>query len=217
MAVVCVDVLTDHVILAEGLERILTAQGSFVVRRAIAGSVGKSTPLAAPDIVLIDSKLRDALPRCAALMLEGPPVIFIGAPDDVRWGLEALRAGARGVVTACASGEMLVRAIQTVHQGAMWIPRHLVIASFDHLPAVSAQRRHQAGLIDRLSTREREVFRYAATGLSNKDLAQQLHITEATVKVHLTSIFTKLGIHGRAELAAAYHGIPAVARLQQPA
>jgi len=56
-----------------------------------------------------------------------------------------------------------------------------------------------------LSRREREVLHYAATGIRNKQLADQLAISEATVKAHLTHIFKKLGVGGRAELAAVYH------------
>jgi DNA-binding NarL/FixJ family response regulator len=59
----------------------------------------------------------------------------------------------------------------------------------------------------RLSTRETEVFRHAATGVGNKELADRLAISQATVKVHLTHIFQKLGVQSRAELAAAYHGL----------
>ena len=59
----------------------------------------------------------------------------------------------------------------------------------------------------RLSRREREVLRHAATGVGNKELAHRLSISEATVKVHLTHIFQKLGVPGRAALAAAYHQV----------
>ena len=55
--------------------------------------------------------------------------------------------------------------------------------------------------------REREVFRHAATGLSNKEMADRLDISRATVKAHLTQIFQKLGVSGRAQLAAVYHGL----------
>ena len=52
-----------------------------------------------------------------------------------------------------------------------------------------------------------ESLRYAAAGLGNKEVASRLSISEATVKVHLTHIFQKLGLRGRGELAAAYHGL----------
>ena len=58
-----------------------------------------------------------------------------------------------------------------------------------------------------LSHREREVFQHAATGKGNKELAVTLAVSEATIKVHLTRIFQKLGLRGRAELAAADHGL----------
>ena len=53
----------------------------------------------------------------------------------------------------------------------------------------------------------REIFLLAATGLANKELASRFAIGEATVKAHLTRIFQKLGVRGRAELAAVYHGV----------
>jgi DNA-binding CsgD family transcriptional regulator len=58
----------------------------------------------------------------------------------------------------------------------------------------------------RLSDREAQVVRCVVAGMSNKDLAVQLGITMATVKAHLTRVFQKLGVHGRGELIAAYHG-----------
>lgn len=72
-------------------------------------------------------------------------------------------------------------------------------------------------LKQRLSDREREVFRHAAMGLSNKELAQRLAVSQATVKAHLTSIFQKLGLRSRAELAAAHHGmLPPARRAPSP-
>ena len=74
-------------------------------------------------------------------------------------------------------------------------------------PAASARRASQAMLNLRLTGREREVLRLAASGLSNKELADRLAISQGTVKTHLTRIFNKLGVRSRMELAAAYHGI----------
>src|SRR4029453_18938188 len=64
-----------------------------------------------------------------------------------------------------------------------------------------------AAIERRLSCREQEVLHYAVAGFGNKEVADRLIISEATVKVHLTHIFRKLGLHGRGQLAAAYHGI----------
>ena len=77
-----------------------------------------------------------------------------------------------------------------------------------HLVTTTVSRRVGAATLDRqLSRREREIFRQAASGLANKEVASRLAIGEATVKAHLTHIFQKLGVRGRAELAALYHGV----------
>jgi len=73
--------------------------------------------------------------------------------------------------------------------------------------ASTARSASEEVLEHQLSSREREVFRHAATGLSNKELADRLAISRATVKAHLTQIFQKLGVNGRAQLAAVYHGV----------
>jgi DNA-binding CsgD family transcriptional regulator len=80
-------------------------------------------------------------------------------------------------------------------------------ACIKHLLTASGTRRAGSAMLERqLSRREREIFREAATGLGNKELAARLDIGEATVKAHLTHIFQKLGVRGRAELAAVYYG-----------
>jgi DNA-binding NarL/FixJ family response regulator len=87
----------------------------------------------------------------------------------------------------------------------LWAARRWLNAYVQKMSRVDSST--ETDLARRLSRREREVFRYAATGMANKELAQRLAISEATVKVHLTRIFQKLGVSGRAELAAAYHGL----------
>jgi DNA-binding CsgD family transcriptional regulator len=73
----------------------------------------------------------------------------------------------------------------------------------------AADRAADPSVARQLSLREREVFRHAAIGLSNKEVADRLAISRATVKAHLTQIFQKLGVSGRSQLAAVYHGLAA--------
>jgi DNA-binding NarL/FixJ family response regulator len=156
------------------------------------------------------------LDLCAALKRDGggPAVIFfMAARDDDVWAVAALSAGARGILARNAPAEDLVKAIRVVREGQIWARRHAIEAWVEHMASVSgATRARESSLEQGLSSREKEVFRHAATGLSNKELAGRLAISQATVKVHLTHIFQKLGLRGRAELAAAYHGIIPPAR-----
>ncbi len=177
---------------------------------------------ARPHLLLVDSRMPGALDLCAARKREGgPPVIFVAAPDDEGWALESLAAGARGILTKSARAENLVKALRVVHEGQIWARRQVLARwierlAGEHPPDPSAARHAgESGLEQGLSGREKEVFRHAATGLGNKELADRLAISQATVKVHLTHIFQKLGLRGRAELAAAYHGL-AVARAGPP-
>lgn len=207
MAPVRIATYTKFVLLQEGLHRILGAEPSFIAASGGSDASARAGATRASDVALVDSGMEDALTLCAKLAAheDGPRVIFVGVADDYEWSMDALRAGARGLVGASVTADALIRAIRAVHQGAMWIPEQLLAASMDRF--VPYVRTPHDGIAVRLSAREREVFRHAATGMSNKELAGLLHISEATVKVHLTSIFSKLGVRGRAELAAAYHGI----------
>jgi DNA-binding NarL/FixJ family response regulator len=163
------------------------------------------------DVVVVNAGWSDSLahfwPRLSGSSL---PVIVVGAPDDSDdWAVEALEAGARGILTHSASREDLLKAIAIVHGGGIWARRRWLNAYVQkdavRLLEASGIRHIPAGA--RLSAREKEVFRHAASGAANKELAERLAISEATVKVHLTRIFQKLGVNGRAELAAVYHGL----------
>jgi two-component system, NarL family, nitrate/nitrite response regulator NarL len=212
MPTVTIAVQSDNRLFCEGILRILRADSSFVVIGHDGGAALPPTLRGArPQVLLVDSRIDGALELCAAIQRAGgPAVIFVGAPDDdAEWALEALAAGARGVLAKSARPEDLVNAVRAVDAGGIWARRHVIAACLRRLTAASpAPRPSGAALLERrLSGREREVFREAAAGLSNKELAQRLAVSEATVKVHLTHIFRKLNLHGRTELAAAYHGL----------
>lgn len=137
-------------------------------------------------------------------------VIFVGAADDDAWALDALDLGARGILTRSAPREDLLKAIGIVRQGGIWARRRWLSSKVQRdvgraAGSAAPVLRLPAGA--RLSPREEEVFHHAASGMATKQLALRLAISEATVKVHLTRIYQKLGVGGRAELAALYYGL----------
>jgi len=114
--------------------------------------------------------------------------------------LEAFRAGARGVFCACESLEALSKCVHRVFQGQIWANTEQVeillqaLASSHHIRAVDA-----SGL-NLLSKREMEVVRCVAQGMSNRAIAERLHVSQHTVKNSLFRIFDKLGVSNRVEL-----------------
>ncbi len=206
---ISVAVVSDEPHFRHSLERVLSSEPSFLVTSRAHDSATLPFGGADVDVLLLDARAEDALAICATLARESRvQVLLVGAPDDDVWAAQALDAGARGIFARDGEPRDLVTAVNIVHEGLIWARRRVITARIDQLATrISAAARSVDVLEQRLSIREREVFRYAATGLGNKQLARRLDISEATVKVHLTHIFQKLGVNGRAELAAKYHGI----------
>jgi DNA-binding NarL/FixJ family response regulator len=152
-----------------------------------------------PDVLLLDLELPGmdgvaAIPRLHAMSPVTSILVFTAYDTDERV-FGAIRSGAKGYLLKGASGEEITRAIRAVSAGESYLePR--VAAKL--VAEVNAPRRF-AGL---LTERERAVLRFVAAGLSNKQIARSLAITERTVKFHVTSILSKLGADNRAAAVA---------------
>lgn len=160
-----------------------------------------------PAVLLLDLSLTEPYGTAAiATLLEfGPDTRIIAmsrSPNDDE-GLAALRAGARGYCNVYIEPRLLSKAIDTVQNGEAWIGRRLT----DRLVALVGQNApatmHGDGGpdLELLTDREREIAQLVGSGCSNKVIAQRLGITERTVKAHLGSVFAKLGLHDRLQLA----------------
>jgi len=204
-----VAIVTDNGSRAESWLRAVNGDGQCTAATFLNGTARTAVPAATPDVVILDAAVPDAFGLCAAWTADGVShVVMANVDEHDESSLDALDSGARGIVYASAHAEDLVRAVHVVHSDEVWAPRHVIVAAWARVRTEMKQRiAGEAALAQRLSTREREVFRYAASGMGNKELASRLAISEATVKVHLTHIFQKLGVRGRGELAAAFHGI----------
>lgn len=115
--------------------------------------------------------------------------------------VEAFRAGARGIFTCYESQfDALCKCISCVHSGQIWANAQQMNCLVDSVAQAPPIRLVNAKGFNLLSKREEEVVRQAAEGLSNHEIAQQLHLSDHTVKNHLFHIFDKLGISSRVEL-----------------
>lgn len=132
----------------------------------------------------------------------GVPVVVISHRPCQAEGLDALDAGAQGYCHALATPAMLCEVALVVRHGGLWVGPELVArvirATASRLP-VQADGPQPA--LSLLSEREREVASAVSRGLTNKEVAAQLAITERTVKAHLSAIFEKLAVRDRMQLA----------------
>lgn len=209
MTQIRVAVFTADRLLCDGLSHIIGADSRLAMVGACDGADAPAPRVPDSDLFLVDSREPAALELCSTLKRESgrPVILFMVARDDEAWAVDALVAGARGVLARDARSEELIKAICLVHEGQIWARRQTIEAWAERMLGAPSGSARITALEQGLSSREKEVLRHAATGLSNKELAGRLAISEATVKVHLTHIFQKLGVRGRAELAAAYHGL----------
>jgi DNA-binding NarL/FixJ family response regulator len=136
-------------------------------------------------------------------------VLVIAPRSQEEACLEAVRMGVAGYVTASVGHEELCRAVQAVRNGETVLPDHLARALVSRL----AQRSWCATDPVVLTPRERDVLRALAGGLTDKQIAAQLSMAPGTVRIHLRSVYRKLGLRNRAQAAvfAASHGLDAPA------
>ena len=200
-----VAILSDDRMHSDGLAQFLSEQTELPVCAYCPDPDASLADLAREyDVILIDAR-HHRYSSAAPAIPESAVVMFVGASENDAWATAVLSAGARGILTRTAGRDDLVKAIQVVRGGGIWARRRWLNACVTFIVGASRQQLAAESLESRLSRREREVLEHAATGIGNKELADRLSISEATVKVHLTHIFQKLGVPSRAALAAAYH------------
>lgn len=164
--------------------------------------------LSAPpyDVVLISAVLENdpqkAFQLVQALRLSSAitrPVMLLDSPRR-DWVIEAFRTGARGVFCRCDPLKLLPKCVRTVHGGQIWANAEqieYVFKAFADAPVTHLTSADGEAL---LSVREQQVVRFVAEGLSNRETAERMHLSEHTVKNYIFHIFNKLGISNRVEL-----------------
>ena len=204
--VIRVLVVDDQTLIREGLETLLgLSPGIAVVGSAADGE--EAVRLVAerrPDVVLMDLRM----PRCDGVEAtrrinhQHPStrvvVLTTYADDDSIFG--ALEAGAMGYLTKDAGARQIQEAIRTVYAGEALLEPAVQRRLLQQLRAGSPRKPHsQRTLPDGLTPREAEVLGLIAAGLSNAEIAEQLVVSEATVKTHINNIFSKAGLRDRAQ------------------
>jgi DNA-binding NarL/FixJ family response regulator len=200
--VIRVLLVDDQQLVRAGLRGILRPRAGFeVVGECDDGDqVEQAVAATGPDVVVMDARMKRMGGAEATRRLrsrEGsPPVLILTTFDEDEVLSASLRAGASGFQLKDAPGAELLKAVKTVAGGGCYLDlavTHRVLAAFraSTSPALRPPD-------DCLTPRELEVLKLVAKGLANSEIAQELYISEVTVKAHFGHILTKLGLRDRA-------------------
>ena len=196
----------DQALVRSGFRKLLEAEaGIEVVAEAADGlEAVEKARLHRPDVVLMDIRMPrldglQATGRIVAATSPSPRILMLTTYDLDEYIFEALKAGASGFLLKDSPADELVAAIHVVAAGeallAPSVTRRLIEA-FVSVPRVSPGAKRQ---LDGLTSRESEVLHLVARGLSNAEIAQELHLGEATVKSHVGNLLMKLELRDRVQ------------------
>jgi DNA-binding NarL/FixJ family response regulator len=199
-----VALLDDHEIVRHGVAELVNAEGDM----AVVGEAGTSDEMLAtvaatrPDVAVLDVRLGEdsgnGIATCREIRSEYPEtqcLILTSFEDDAAI-IDASLAGAAGYVLKQIRGNDLVESIRKVAGGAQ------LLDAAETRMAVQRLRSTEAGSLEELTEKERQVFDLIGEGCSNREIGEELYIAEKTVKNYVSNILAKLGMVRRTEAAA---------------
>jgi two-component system, NarL family, response regulator DegU len=203
-----VSILATFNLVREGLQKLIEDDRNLSVLDVVGTTsdlIGKVSRHA-PDVVLICltqneggnieviTDLRRIVPQVK--------IVILSSPDSLLDQPAALKLGVTGIVGTNQSSRVLTRAINQVSEGEVWLNQKLIAKLLDGSFNGSVGKSRNRGYFkDELTSRELEVVAMIGLGMNNKDIAKNLYISEATIRHHLSSIYGKLNVDDRLNLA----------------
>lgn len=204
-------IIDDHAIFREGLVALI-ARADAHVEVSEAGSLAQARQALATcrrpvDLVLLDLNLGDAstdgVVEQAIPMFAGVPVVVLSGVSDPRIVWRAIEAGAMGFIPKSLGFFEFSAALARSLAGEVYLPQMSVQEGLRRLKRAGGLAQEGAegiaAAVARLSPRQLDILRLLVYGLSNREIAEHLAISEGTVKTHMGHIFPALGVHSRAE------------------
>ena len=195
----------DHPLVRSGLRALLERDGEFqVIAEAADGYEAIDLAvLHKPDVILLDVGMpRLSGPDAAQSISQKLPavrIVMLSMHSDESYVLRALKAGARGYLLKASPEADVIAAIRAVASGNAYFSPSITKLLVEEY-VVEARRRGVDDSYELLSTREKEILHLLASGKTNREIAELLFISVATVETHRNNVFQKLHLHNLAEL-----------------
>ena len=200
----------DDSLVRAGLRAVLGTEPDFeIVGEAADGveAIAQAKELE-PDLILMDIRMpgTDGLAATRAIVAAGTGRVLILTTFELdEYVYEAMRSGAAGFMLKRSSPEDLVTAVRIAASGDSLVLPEAMRTMVERFATSGEAATRMRADIDRLTGREQEVLRLVAQGLSNTEIADELYVSRETVKSHVTSVLTKLGVRDRTQaVIAAY-------------
>jgi DNA-binding NarL/FixJ family response regulator len=189
----------DQALVRSGFRMILDAKEDLEV----VGEAGDGVELLRPDVVLMDVRMPnvDGIEATRRIVSSGSParIVILTTHDLDEYVFAALRAGASGFMLKDVRPADLVEGIRVVARGDALLAPSVTRRLLDRFAGTLPDGTAPPSLLGELTEREVEVLRFVALALSNGEIAARLHLTEATVKTHVSSVLRKLGLRDRVQ------------------
>lgn len=199
-------IIDDHPLFREGVATILGNEADFEVVGQGA-SAGEAIQLARdllPDLILLDIDMPGSgFLAAQSISVECPVtrIVFLTVSEADDHLVKALKTGARAYILKGVAGRELIRILKSVASGESYLPPALAASLLLEMSSPKPVSNPNRDPLDELTEREREILEKLAAGLSNKEIGQQLHLSEKTVKHYMTNILQKLQVRNRVEAA----------------
>jgi DNA-binding NarL/FixJ family response regulator len=202
----------DQAVIRDGLEMLLNLEKDMQVIGS-ASDGAEAIELAAqkqPDLILMDLKMpgTNGIEATREIHARFPQIkiLVLTTYDDDEWVFDAIRAGASGYLLKDTPRQKIVEAIRGTMDGKSFLDPAVAGKLMNQV--ASNQKQPASVLAERLTERELDVLRLIAKGFNNSDIAAQLHLSEGTVRNHVSAILEKLGVSDRTQAAviAIQHG-----------
>jgi len=203
----------DQAVIRDGLEMLLNLEKDFQVV-GVAQDGAEAVDLAAqkqPDLILMDLKMpiMNGIEATREIRTKFPhiKILVLTTYDDDEWVFDAIRAGASGYLLKDTPRQKIVEAIRGTVDGKSFVDPAIAGKLLNQV--ASKQTQPTSILTDKLTERELDVLRLIAKGINNSEIANQLHLSEGTVRNHVSAILEKLGVSDRTQAAviAIQHGL----------
>jgi two-component system, NarL family, nitrate/nitrite response regulator NarL len=202
-------VVDDHPFFLHGFSQYLGDTKEFEVDTALSvdEAIGK-IDVARPDLAMLDVTMHGGgglrVLRYLRLHYPNVPAMFLTVHIDPEQTIEAMRLGIKGIALKDSDPDVIIEGINTVLAGGKWFESGVTE------PALQYSIERPTGTVrsdDLLTKREKEIVDLVCLGLRNRQIADRCDLTEGTVKIHLNSIYRKLGVASRAELIVNREGM----------